>query len=259
MKISRYGEALIGYTGFVGSNLLRNASYGGLFNSKNIDEIRGREFDRIICAGVSAVKWLANKEPEADRIGIEKLTDALENVKARQFVLISTVDVYPWPRGVTEADEPDLVISQPYGKHRRLLEQWVCDHFEECIIVRLPALFGAGLKKNAIFDLMTGNMTDKISPNGCFQWYPMRRFSDDLEKIVNSDLRLVNIAVEPMRTKDIVERFFKTTAIGPDSLPPVKYDMRTLYPHLLGGDGHYHILRDAVMDELCLYLKGQLA
>ncbi len=255
MPADKKRDALIGYTGFVGSTLARHRAYGSVFNSRNIDSIRGMEFDTIVCAGVSAVKWLANKEPEADRLGIKKLTDALEGAKARRFLLISTVDVYPKPIGVTEADEPDLAVSQPYGKHRRLLEKWAGDHFEDSVVVRLPALFGQGLKKNVIFDLINGNMIDKINPNGCFQWYPMRRFADDLDTIIVSGLKLVNIAVEPVATRDIVQRFFGAIQIGPDNLPEAKYDMWTSYSALLGGSGHYHLSRDKVLRELAHYIE----
>ena len=35
-------SALIGYTGFVGSNLLRQRAFDATFNSKNIEQISGR-------------------------------------------------------------------------------------------------------------------------------------------------------------------------------------------------------------------------
>ncbi|WP_417196808.1 RHS repeat domain-containing protein, partial [Akkermansia sp.] len=41
-----------------------------------------------------------------------------------------------------------------YGKNRYQLECWVRKHFPSSLIVRLPALFANGLKKNFIFDLM---------------------------------------------------------------------------------------------------------
>ena len=50
--------ALIGNTGFVGGNLLRQQPFDALFNSKNIDDIAGRSFDLVVCAGVRAEKWL---------------------------------------------------------------------------------------------------------------------------------------------------------------------------------------------------------
>src|SRR3989338_11279049 len=95
-------SALIGYTGFVGSNILLKQKFEGLYNSRNIEQIKGQEFDMIICAGAPAVKWLANKEPQKDKESLKRLMDGLGKVKADTFVLISTIDVYPNPSDVTE-------------------------------------------------------------------------------------------------------------------------------------------------------------
>ncbi|MEQ1652803.1 MAG: NAD(P)-dependent oxidoreductase, partial [Hyphomicrobium sp.] len=94
--------ALIGATGFVGSYLRDTGGYTHFYNSTNIAEIQHEHFDVIVCAGTSAVKWRANAEPEQDRAGIRKLMAALATVKADQFFLISTVDVFLHPHAVDE-------------------------------------------------------------------------------------------------------------------------------------------------------------
>ncbi len=90
-------SALIGYTGFVGSNLLRARSFDDLYNSSNIGNIVGKHYDLLVCAGVPAVKWKANKEPDRDREQIAALIDPLSKVTADRFILISTIDVYSNP------------------------------------------------------------------------------------------------------------------------------------------------------------------
>ena len=115
--MSRSG--LIGHTGFVGGTLMRARDWDALYNSANITEIADESFDLLVCAGVSAVKWLANKDPEADRAGIKRLTDPLSTVRAREVVLISTIDVYPDPaRGGDEGTVIDPAVNHPYGRHR---------------------------------------------------------------------------------------------------------------------------------------------
>ncbi|OLP52780.1 hypothetical protein BJF92_07275 [Rhizobium rhizosphaerae] len=250
---------LIGYTGFVGSTLMRSRAFDARYNSSNIEEIRGRHFSTLVCAGVSAVKWLANKEPEQDKAGIIRLTDPLETVTADHFVLVSTVDVYPAPVAVTEADQPDPASAQPYGRHRRELELWAQARFKRCTIVRLPGLFGEGLKKNPIYDLIVGNQVDKIVPNGVLQWYPMRRFAEDLDKVVASGHEVINVAVEPIETAAIVDMFFPGTAIGAPSPAAPRYDMRTLHAPLLGGEGDYHIDRATMLGELKRFIEGARA
>ncbi len=70
-------NALIGYTGFVGGNLLRQSSFAATYNSFSIQELRGKRYDEIWCAGVRAVKWWANSHPEEDWAGIAPLLDVL--------------------------------------------------------------------------------------------------------------------------------------------------------------------------------------
>jgi nucleoside-diphosphate-sugar epimerase len=148
-------NALIGYTGFVGSNIYRQANFNQVYNSKNIIEIGGKEFDIIVCAGVSAIKWLANKNPHKDLEEINRLISHLDKVTAKKFVLISTIDVYDKALNVDESTIPETTEQDNYGRNRYYLENWVKNKFENHLIVRLPALFGEGLKKNFIYDLIT--------------------------------------------------------------------------------------------------------
>ena len=122
--------ALIGYTGFVGSNLLRQRNFDACFNSTNIDEIGGRSFDLIVCAGARAEKWKANAEPERDLDNIECLIRALSQADARRLVLISTVDVFGNPNGVDEESRVSKAGLHAYGRNRRLLIR----PFERCNI-----------------------------------------------------------------------------------------------------------------------------
>lgn len=147
-------KGIIGYTGFVGSNLDNQIKFDEKYNSKNIDEIRGKEFDIVYCAGVSAVKWFANQNPEKDIAGINSLIENLKTIKTRIFVLISTIDIYPEFENINEDTLPNISKQDAYGKNRYYLENWVKNNFENYLIVRLPALFGKGLKKNFIYDLL---------------------------------------------------------------------------------------------------------
>ena len=143
--------ALIGFTGFVGSNLQMQYPFEHYYNSKNISQIEGKTFDLVICAGVSAVKWLANQEPIVDLENIQKLQQHLSTIKTQCFVLISTIDIYDQPLQKDEDSLPDTSRQDFYGKHRYQLEQWVSENFENHHILRLPGLFGENLKKKPYF------------------------------------------------------------------------------------------------------------
>lgn len=146
--------ALVGYTGFVGTNIDLNGNIDKKYNSKNITDAFGTNPDLLIYSGVRAEKFLANKEPERD---LETIKEAFENIKKinpKKLVLISTIDVYKNPVNVDENSKIDTEDLHPYGLNRYYLEQWVEEKFEDCLIVRLPGLYGENLKKNFIYDLV---------------------------------------------------------------------------------------------------------
>lgn len=146
-------DALIGDTGFVGAILAGQHDFGGRFNSRTIGEAAGRRFETVVCAAAPGSMFEANRFPDKDRERIDDLIEGLATIEAGRFVLISTVAVLA---GFSAEDErTDAFETQtPYGVNRRRLEAFVADHFRDHLIVRLPALFGPGLKKNFLFDIM---------------------------------------------------------------------------------------------------------
>lgn len=249
-------SALIGYTGFVGSNLMRQCAFDELYNSRNIEDIRGRSFERIVCAGVSAVKWWANLHPEEDRAGIKRLVDCLDAVTCGKFILISTIDVYGSPCGETERDTPTRDGLHAYGRHRLELEDFVRSRFPNALVVRLPALFGHGLKKNVIFDLMHRNQLDVVNPRSAFQWYDVGRMGRDLEAIEVTGIPIFNIVAEPVEVGTIRDRFFPGIDIGGKAGASARYDLRTLYPEVLGGRGAYHFTQAQTLADLEKFLAA---
>jgi nucleoside-diphosphate-sugar epimerase len=198
-------RALIGHTGFVGSNLSRQCHFDDHYRSTNIDDMRGRDYDLIVCAGAPAAKWKANQDPDADRACIRRLREALQVTTAGEFVLISTIDVYGCTEGADEDTPP--ARATPYGQHRLELEQFVAERFPSRI-VRLPALFGPGLKKNAIYDLLHGNQVEKIDSRAMFQFYDIRRLGLDIETARHADLSLVHFATEPTAIAEVASAAF---------------------------------------------------
>lgn len=219
-------SALIGYTGFVGSNLLRQTHFDDLYNSKNIWEIEGREYDLVVCAGASAEKWRANKEPLVDAYRIRELASHLLYVRARKLVLISTVDVYPCPEAGPDEDSP-ILGGEPldYGRNRAWLERFVRGTFDNTSVVRLPALFGRGLKKNCLYDLIHKGIS-VCDDQDYFQFYPMSRLWADILK-TNQPIR--NLPTQPITFREL--RLLLAPHLAPFYLDEAKarYDMRTKF------------------------------
>jgi len=254
--VNDYKSALIGHTGFVGSNLAQAVAFNALYNSKNIEEIAGQTFDKVVCAGVSAVKWWANQNPERDKAQIDRLLACLEKVKTDVFVLISTVDVYREVNGVTEDDIPNPEGLHAYGRHRLYVEDFVKQHFPKHHIIRLPALFGSGLKKNVIYDLMNANGLEVINPKSSFQWYPLRRLPEDMAIIEKAEVPLVNLAVEPIAMGTIRDKYFPSVEIGGNPAPEMHYDMHTQYGHLFGRNSPYVVGQNEILFELFRFIES---
>lgn len=235
-------NALIGFTGFVGGNILRTAgnTFTDLYNSKNISDIRGKEYDLIVSAGMPAEVWKANQEPEQDWVRIQELLKNLAQVKAKQFALISTVDVFKDPVGVSENTLIDPESTAPYGKHRFYAEEAIRKQFANHLVIRLPGLFGQGIKKNLIFDILNGRDAGQFThEDGVFQFYDLSHTWDDIQVGLRNNLSLVNFATEPISAKELAQEVFGMDFHSTTDKPPRKYDMHTLHAALFGGNGHY--------------------
>ena len=251
--MQKLGAALIGYTGFVGSNILAQHPFDWLYNSKNIEDIQNKNFDLAVCAAAPGTKWVANKNPRQDLAAIEKLINNLKSVKCNKFVLISTIDVYSPVNGVDEDTVIDKKNLQPYAKHRRALEEFVEENFES-VIIRLPGIFGNGLKKNVIFNLIHNSPINQ-SPESIFQYYWLDHIWADINKTLDNQLKLINFAAEPITLKELADKIFGQKLSYQKDLPTVYYEMRTKYAPIWAMDKPYLYSKDQVLEDLKAFIK----
>ena len=240
------GRALVGHTGFVGGNLLRQTKFDELYNSANIEDIRGRRYSLVVCAGARAEKWKANRDPEQDLEGIRRLIRCLDQVSAGHVVLVSTVDVYAVPVGVDESSEVDEALATVYGRHRRILERFIQARFD-CTVVRLPGLYGEGLKKNVIYDLLYGNLVDQLCPDSIFQFYDLQRLWADVDIARSHCLSIVNLVTEPVSVREVAREAFGLELQPATPGAVARYDVRTRHAARFGGADAYLLRRDEVL------------
>lgn len=147
---------LVGYTGFVGSNIYAAAEdkIDAVYNSKNIEDAYGTNPDLLIYAGLRAEKYLANSAPEKDMELILQAEENITQINPKRLVLISTIDVFKVPENVDENSEIDTENLHAYGYNRYQLELWVREKYPNALIIRLPGLFGKNIKKNFIYDFI---------------------------------------------------------------------------------------------------------
>lgn len=148
-------DLLVGSTGFVGGNLMAAHTFAAACHSTDITAQYGTAPDLCVYAGVPAAMFLANADPEADLAVMAAARENLRKIAPQKLVLISSIAVYADSRGKDESDAPDSADLPAYGRNRLQLERWVREDFPSALIVRLPALYGKGLRKNFLFDLHT--------------------------------------------------------------------------------------------------------
>lgn len=245
-------RALIGHSGFVGSTLKKQTTFTDLYRSNNIQEICNQTFDLVVCAGISAKKWLANKNPEADLKAIQELQGHLQTVKAKQFILISTVDVFKNPVGVNEDTNVDTQNLHPYGLHRFQFEQFVRKQFPHALIVRLPGLVGPGLQKNIIFDFLNNNNLAQIDSRHQFQFYPMVNLWWDLQIAMQHNISLLHLTAEPVVVGELIQKTLFREFKQVVSETVLRYDFRTKHGALFGSSKDYQYS----LAEICLAVRA---
>jgi hypothetical protein len=252
-------RGLIGYSGLVGSNLLNQADFDDLYRSTNIESLAGRRFELLVCAGMPAEKWRANQQPEVDRACLRRLQQALAAVRAQRVVLISTVDVFGSPRGVDEQSVVSTARLHPYGLHRYELERWVSERFET-LVVRLPGLFGPGLKKNVIYDLMHGKSLHGVHALSRYQFYNLERLWGDIERAQQAGLSLVHLATEPVSVAEVARVGFGSQFLDqPSGVEPAEYDFRSVHAPLWGGADGYLLAAAEVLEQIRRFVQSQAA
>lgn len=298
---------IVGNTGFVGSNIAKNMSFDGLFNSKNISDAYSTKPDLCVFSGIRAEKFFANKNPEND---LEKINEAISNIKLinpKKLVLISTIDVLKDPDNVDESVIPDSDGLEDYGKNRLYFENRCREIVNDCHIIRLPGLFGINLKKNFIYDILHRipnvlnktlfeELTDKnnnislfyeLNENGFYirksdsdqrelfdmmkqvgfsslnftdsrskyQFYNLDYLAGHILKIIENDIPLMHMAVEPVSADEIYKALTGEEFENVFARKPADYNFKTMYSELFGGENGYLFSKQCVTDDIVEYVR----
>ncbi len=304
--------ALVGYTGFVGTNLAQSFNFSALYNSKNIEQAFGTKPDLLIYSGVPAAKFLANKSPESDLEICKNAAENIAKINAKTTVLISTVDVYKHPYNVNENDVVSENSDEAYGANRAVLEKLVHEYDENALIIRLPALFGKGLKKNFLYDFITltpsmlkAELYEELSKksdvvkrsynladNGFFclnndakttnkqslrlffehnnfnalsftdsraiyQFYNLKNLYSDINKALNNNITLLNLATQPLSVGTIYEKLTNGKCFENEiALNPAHYNFKSIHSKTFGGKNGYLYSGDDMLLQIANFVEN---
>lgn len=242
-------NTLIGHTGFVGSNLKLQFDFQYCYNSSNIQELSKINHDIIFCAAPNAEKWKINLNPEKDLENIKFLIENLKQTKFNEIILFSTIDVYDNLNNLDEDYEPKEQKTNFYGNNRLYLENNI-KNFRSWRIIRLPGLFGHGLKKNIIYDILNQNILSRINLKDTYQWYNLEWLKEDIEN-TNSN-KIYNFFTEPTNNKELINNCFPNIQknLLYEGESNKNYNLKTKY-----NSTNYIKSKEKVIESLKIFIK----
>ena len=250
--------ALIGYTGFVGSNIAKQNKFSDYYNSQNIEGIKNTSYDLIISAANSSLMWKANLEPEKDWENIKHFMDIIKTTNAKHFVLLSTIEVYDNPIDVTEDSIIKESLLKPYGKNRLKLERFIKKQFKNHTIIRMPNLFGGNLKKNFVYDLIHNNHLDYTHKDNQQQWYYLKNIWKDIETAIKNDFGTANFSVEPISCEELARYTLGMDFTTVTNTPARIYNMLTKYSHYYHSSTGYLYNKKETLKNLKTFIQKEI-
>jgi nucleoside-diphosphate-sugar epimerase len=155
---------VLGGAGFVGQAYVRLLRARGLpvtaVTRDNYGSLRGTACAVLVNANGNSSKPLAARDPLGDfDASARSVAASLEDFRAERYVFLSSGEVYPETHApeATREDQPiDPARLTRYGLHKLLAEQLVRGVHRRWLVVRMGGFVGPGLRKNAVFDVLTG-------------------------------------------------------------------------------------------------------
>lgn len=187
---------ILGGKGFIGSAVAAEAVLRGwavtVVDRDDYEAGRGMEADLLINANGNSKKYLSREDPALDfDLSVRSVAQSLRDFRFRHYVMLSTIDVY---NDVTDParNREDAVIDptrlSPYGFHKRLAELLVQQAVPDALVLRMGGFVGLGLKKNPIYDLLTGAPL-RVHPDSKYQFLHTGELARILFTLVEQERR----------------------------------------------------------------------
>ncbi len=227
---------IIGGYGFVGSAITRLASERGWeATPAGRDEypgLKGSSWDVVINANGNSKKFLSDQQP-ADEfdMSVRTVAHSLHDLEYGLYAFLSSVDVYHDTRdpgaNAEDAVIPPMELSR-YGFHKYLAEELVRFNAPKQLVFRMAGFVGPGLKKNPIYDLLTGAPL-RVHPDSAYQYQHTRALAETVLDEIDSFSRngILNVAGDGLITpREVAEWIPGVTLEGDYSrMTPQRYEI----------------------------------
>lgn len=186
---------VIGAQGFIGAAVAAEGARRGYevvpVHRANYGECKGAAADLLIYAAGNARKHLDVRDPAVGfDLTVAAIVPILLDFRPRRFIHLSSGAVYPH-EGDPARNREDVPLAPEgmthYGFHKWLAEQLVRHHAADWAIFRLGGCVGPGLRKNALYDLLTGGPLF-VHPDSEFQYMDVREVAAAIFQLHESGL-----------------------------------------------------------------------
>lgn len=222
---------VVGANGFVGSNLVRLLSNAVPISRHDLNAGISINFDVVVVAAPSATKWLIDSNPHEDLVNVRNLASQVARIRTNQIIHLSTIDVFV---NKTADSEISARSTAPgYGGNRALFEDLLLAGCSNVLVRRLPGLYGRGLKKNLIFDLMNRRLEHLLTYNPLSEYQYMS--VDNALRLALDDrfrnIQTMNLTAHPLTAAEIageLRDFLSSTS------PETHYNVRSMHAEVEG-------------------------
>ncbi len=225
---------LVGGNGFVGSAYVRLLAARGIEHTvitrENYDTHRGTSCEILINANGNSMKFLADRDPLGEfDMSVRSVAETLQAFDAATYVLLSTGDVYPDQSApdVSAEDQPiEPARLSRYGLHIVLAEQIVTGTHPDWLVIRMGGFVGPGLKKNAVYDMLTGAPI-RLSPDSELQFIATDNGAALVWQLIETGVRreIVNLGARGLVRLGDLHRRIGSASLFEDGAPPIRYEI----------------------------------
>ncbi len=170
--------------------------------------------------------------------------------------MISTIAVYPSPVNTDEDSIIDSSKLNTYGKNRLKLELALEEKFDT-IVLRLPALFGQGLKKNILYDLIHKKHLEKINTESTYQFYNLQNINKDIDFALKNNIKKLNLATQPIKISEVLNLCFDYDIKSNFSAEIRHENMITKFSKKSNSKSKYLYKKSEIIDDLNTYVRNE--
>ena len=97
------------------------------------------------------------------------------------------------------------------------------------------------------------NFTDS---RGVFQFYNLANLWNDIQTALENDIRLLNIATEPVSVAEIYAVLSDKSFVNEIMPTPPYYNYRSKHAELFGGEAGYFANKAVVLEQIAKFVKN---